>query len=214
MVSAEKVRDMGMKSGFFLICSHQGRIIDGGVFGLVSGGAGFIGHEGGEGREAECRGLGFEFCDMLLQIGGGRAFAQVGYEGEVVVERETDNGAGFETYERAVVLQCLVELRRNADGDSFALGGAGRIAPQGCGKLTVAAVLGIELLEYVGFLAGILGEQVVDVLTEGFGFAQGVLGAAVFDVGEVAYETLFEACDTEAPPAEGAELFVASRNML
>ena len=151
---------------------------------------------------------------MFLQVIGAGAFAESGYVGEIVVEREADNGAGLEAYERAIMLQCLVKLWSNADGDGFALGGAGSIAPQGCGEVTVAAVLSVELLENGCFVAGILGEQGVDLLAEGFSFGLGFLSVAVLNVGERAYETLLEACDTEAPAAEGAEVLIAPGNML
>ena len=45
------------------------------------------------------------------------------------------------------MLQSLAELRGNAKGDGFALGGAGGIASQCCGEVAVAAVLGIDFLE-------------------------------------------------------------------
>ena len=112
------------------------------------------------------------------------------------------------------MLQGLAELRSDADGDGFALDGVVRIASQGYGEVSVAAVLGVEVLQNVGFAAGILLEHGVDLFTKSFGFGQGLVGTAIFDVGEVAYETLLEACDTETPAAEGAEFFVASRNML
>lgn len=56
------------------------------------------------------------------------------------------------------MLQCLAELRGDAEGDGFSLRGAGGIAPQGGGKGALFAVLGVDLLlltgESVFFAAG------------------------------------------------------------
>ena len=95
--------------GAVFFCCHQGGILDGWVLVPWLDGGG-VGHKIGEGGETKRHSLGFEFVEVLLELLRGRFFAEPGDVGEVVVDCQPDEGAGFKPHEIAVMVDCLAEL--------------------------------------------------------------------------------------------------------
>lgn len=175
---------------------------------MAPGGA--VGHEFNEGGEADGGGLSFEFGEVLLELLRGGAFGESYDVGEVVVEGQADDGAGFQPHEFADVFECAVELWGDAEGDGFPFVGAGGVWPQRGVLRPLVAVFAVELLQDGGFVSRVFREKGVDAVAEGFCFCPGLLLAAVFEVREVAHKPMFEAGYAEPPAVERAKFSVAA----
>ena len=199
-------------SGFAFFCGFQVRVVDGGIGCVVPGGG--VGHELNEAGEPDGGGLGFEFGEVFLELRRGEAFGEACYVGEVVVEGQADDGAGFQSHEFAEGFKGAVELRGDAESDGFPTGGAGSMRPQRGVLCALVSVFTGESLEDGGFVSRVFGEQGVDAVAVCFRFCPGLLLAAVFEVGKVAYKLLFAPGYAEPPAVECAKFLGASSYVL